>query len=1120
MAKGHLSEDTIKFIMTAESSELQQEVHKATKTLDDFKKKEADLHKQQAAIKSVLGEQSKEYKDLSKAIKDNAQSIANENMKLSELYKRLGTNSMTMAQLRKEAKNLQRQLDNTSESLNPKEYVEYAKKLQEVNQRMSELRRNAQGLSSEKGSFLKNILGSETNFKGIKTFLAGSGLFKIGEMIFENVAEWVGRAFDRVKELISGSVQAAREAEGITHAFEQMNQPGILAELRKATHGTVSDLELMKAAVQAKDFRLPLEQLGKYLEFAQLKAQQTGQSVDYLTSSIITGLGRKSKPILDNLGISAAQIDEEMKKGGDMAVAVGRIIEEQMKDAGDHFETASEREQRATTEVSNAQLELGNQMRKTFGIGETSFAEMQAKAETFILKQLTRLIIYLQGLYDKLLIVRLGVEAIKVVFDSVFKICEIGFKWLLDTVRLLGREIRDMASLIEGAFSFDWDKVKSAWNDMGKSLLKSMDDFARHGNDVGYRWGHNLVESINAVLGKSKIDQPGTNELPEVVVNGKKNDPKKPKGTNKDDQQKREADRLAIEQLKQQRQKELSIEQQNYDRLQRLWKEQLSKRAITQQEYDHIMQETALEHAECVLDIERKYGNDSEKLTLNDNSQKLRLLNEQQKNINQAEKNAADARLRAFEVYQKNLQALEASAMSPQEKEKFDRDTQLKVLEAYYQASLEYAKEHNQDQLEIEEAYQKARQKLIINWEQSDADRHFRARSSAGIATADEELQHAKDSIYQDTELSPEEKKDAEAQLEREHQERLFRIRQEYGLVKQQELYDQELEQLRQAKEQGYLTEEEYEKAKTQMKMDQYKQQFDYYKGLFSNAVNALQDAELANVEAKYDAEIDAAKKAGKDTSKLEEKAAEEKLKIQKKYADVQFAIRASEIIADTAQAIIATHKSLGGWTPWAIAAAALMGVTGAAQLAVAAAERNKVKSMTLKGSSGSSSTTGARIATGKEEGGFLDVEREQDGKRFHAKYDPNRRGYVDRPTVIVGEGPAGQSKEWIASNAAVENPTIRPILDILDRHQRAGSVRTLDLNKYLLQQRGYAQGGSIANTPLPSSAGTGISPELMERFVGVMERMERDGIPAILGLDEIDAKNKLRDKSRDIGSK
>ena len=318
----------------------------------------------------------------------------------------------------------------------------------------------------------------------------------------------------------------------------------------------------------------------------------------------------------------------------------------------------------------------------------------------------------------------------------------------------------------------------------------------------------------------------------------------------------------------------------------------------------------------------------------------------------------------------------------------------------------------------------------------------------------------------------------------------------------------------------GYLTEEEYEKAKTQMKMDQYKQQFDYYKELFSNAVNALQDAELANVEAKYDAEIDAAKKAGKDTSKLEEKAAEEKLKIQKKYADVQFAIRASEIIADTAQAIIATHKSLGGWTPWAIAAAALMGVTGAAQLAVAAAERNKVKSMTLKGSSGSSSTTGARIATGKEEGGFLDVEREQDGKRFHAKYDPNRRGYVDRPTVIVGEGPAGQSKEWIASNAAVENPTIRPILDILDRHQRAGSVRTLDLNKYLLQQRGYAQGGSIANTPLPSSAGTGISPELMERFVGVMERMERDGIPAILGLDEIDAKNKLRDKSRDIGSK
>ena len=43
MAKGHLSEDTIKFIVTAESDQLQQEIHKSGKALGDLKEKETAL---------------------------------------------------------------------------------------------------------------------------------------------------------------------------------------------------------------------------------------------------------------------------------------------------------------------------------------------------------------------------------------------------------------------------------------------------------------------------------------------------------------------------------------------------------------------------------------------------------------------------------------------------------------------------------------------------------------------------------------------------------------------------------------------------------------------------------------------------------------------------------------------------------------------------------------------------------------------------------------------------------------------------------------------------------------------------------------------------------------------
>ena len=61
----------------------------------------------------------------------------------------------------------------------------------------------------------------------------------------------------------------AESADGITHAFRQLDEPGLLNNLRKATKNTVNDVELMKAAVKAKDFHIPLEDLGKYLSFAQ-----------------------------------------------------------------------------------------------------------------------------------------------------------------------------------------------------------------------------------------------------------------------------------------------------------------------------------------------------------------------------------------------------------------------------------------------------------------------------------------------------------------------------------------------------------------------------------------------------------------------------------------------------------------------------------------------------------------------------------------------------------------------------------------------------------------------------------------------------------------------------------
>lgn len=208
------------------------------------------------------------------------------------------------------------------------------------------------GLKNSGGNGLQSIMGS---FGGIAKYatLAGAamGAMEIG-----------GEIINKVREFCDESMRLAQEAEGVRHAFLALGDESTLEGLRQATHGTVNDLELMKSVVQANDFGIPIDQLGKYLEFAQLKAQQTGQNVDYLVNSIVTGLGRQSLQILDNLGLSAAELKDKMAEGKTMAEAVGEVIDTQLDNVGEHFETTAERAQQRLVALQNEQIKLGQEL--------------------------------------------------------------------------------------------------------------------------------------------------------------------------------------------------------------------------------------------------------------------------------------------------------------------------------------------------------------------------------------------------------------------------------------------------------------------------------------------------------------------------------------------------------------------------------------------------------------------------------------------------------------------------------------------------------------------------------------------------------------------------------------
>ena len=225
-------------------------------------------------------------------------------------------------------------------------------KYQSVNKEIEEMNRQLKA-SPE---ITPSVSGGGGLFSGDKF----SGMLQVfGGNLMTKAAGFGVDFVSKMGDMVKQGVELAKASEGVRLAFERLNQPGILDNLREATHGTVTDLELMKAAVKFNDFKLPLEELGTMLAFAQQKAKDTGQSVDYMVDSIVTGLGRKSLMILDNLGLSAAEIKDKMKETGDMTKAVGEIIREQMQQAGDYVETASDRATQANVKLQNKMEELG-----------------------------------------------------------------------------------------------------------------------------------------------------------------------------------------------------------------------------------------------------------------------------------------------------------------------------------------------------------------------------------------------------------------------------------------------------------------------------------------------------------------------------------------------------------------------------------------------------------------------------------------------------------------------------------------------------------------------------------------------------------------------------------------
>jgi hypothetical protein len=1255
MANKHLTEDEIRYTVDVKTADAQKAIY----TLEQQSKKLRSENKarlnQMISLEAAGRKESETYRNLKKQYSETSKEIRTLTSRIGEQTSQINILDMSMVQLKKQQKSLQKEMDNTVQSLNPEAYGVLEQRLMDVNARISELKQNAKSFGE---------LASDDTVNGV---LLGNMLTKGAELFGEKVREFK----DSIAELINGGLEMAEQADGVTRAFNNLNQEGLLDNLRKATKGTVNDVQLMTAAVQANDFRIPLEDLGKYLEFAQLKAQQTGQSVDYMTNSIVTGLGRKSPLILDNLGISAAEISEKTKETGDFMKAVAEIVDTQLAEAGETYISAADRAARKTVELQNAQKALGDEILPIKEQWDDAYADMQlntisliswcvkhqgvVKTLGILLTAFTVVAIATSNAIKTNIVVTKGAAAAQQAWNVIcatgtglMKLLQAGFLLLTGRVTqakaawasmnvtmkasvfgliaagvvLLAMKLWDMKKATDASalaqkalnnirteaqkqvveekmklenlikvakdeklsmderykavdalnkivpqYNATIDKTTKKFKASDKALKAYISNLvklyevqgakkqiqglaeqraelevklagakknlagAKSAQGVSYTtsWGavgntqsdavghfqsqvnsisnsikqlDTQINTITGAFGKGIMNQTlKESSEPEVPDSGIGGGGGKGggghTGTVNTTTTQPNPDDIASKRFSENRQADIDAANQDYQQDVNNWEMALAQKKVSQEKYDLAMQALKTQHTANILAIETSYSEQSQNIEIKDGAKKKSLQNKQQANLRAAEQAHFEQQVTVEQAYQDALAKVMEQGETQQELTlEQQRDQKLEVLKGYYQAALNMAKQNGEDTAQLEKAYKDI---------QTQIETEYTAKHTEQLAQqADKEKQ----------------------------------ARQALGFDQQSE-YDRQLELLQQALDNQYITQQEYEQKVQQMKKESFMKQAQYYTELFSNTVTALQNAEMANVDAKYDAEIKAAEGNTALQEKLEKKKANEKLKIQKKYADVNFAMQVAQIISNTATSIMKAYSDLG---PIAgSVAAALMGVTGAAQLAVANAERQKVKRMTLNGSASGSSSVGSRVASGRESGGRIDVEREQDGKHFNAEYAPGKRGYVDHPTVIVGEGPRGRSKEWVASNAALENPTIAPLINLMDAAQRAGQIRTFDMSKYLMAMQGRALGGSIARKSARTGqeiapggadfyvrtqesahrdAGNATSGRNNDELLELLRELKRDGIRSFVSLSDLDAKQELRNQARKFAKK
>lgn len=224
-------------------------------------------------------------------------------------------------------------------------------------------------LIAETQNFVKGLGGATKQATSWAANIAKT-VAKAGLAVMATAAAGAAAAVAGVGVALAKLAIAAAPLEGIGIAFDKMaSRVGLsLDELRHAAAGTISDFELMRktnvALTGAGDdladaFGRNLPQL---LKVARAAAKATGQSVDFLFESLVSGVKRSSPMLIDNTGLVLKLGEANQAMADSLGIAVGDLSAEQKQIA-----------------LLNATVLAGERMISEFGGGQVTAAEQIAQ---------------------------------------------------------------------------------------------------------------------------------------------------------------------------------------------------------------------------------------------------------------------------------------------------------------------------------------------------------------------------------------------------------------------------------------------------------------------------------------------------------------------------------------------------------------------------------------------------------------------------------------------------------------------------------------------------------------------------------------------------------------------